>query len=260
MIKTVWFNIGGLMDIGGGIGVEMLEGEVSINSWQMLTQAVSHVALREGQDRLWWDIDIQGMFSVGITRKFIDNQTLLGSNVATRWCSLLPRKVNIFMWRARLNKLPTRYNLSRKGIEIASIMCPVCGVSMESLSHVLFTCTLAKEVWNRMYNWCQVDVRDINDLCEWFDWCDRNYNVRDRKVKNRGHRDLKLDNLLIGPDGHIKVDWVMGTGLAENCNNQIEDAENATSDNKRLRWSTAVEVKRTPREIKALINNMQKAE
>ncbi|GJT11009.1 RNA-directed DNA polymerase, eukaryota [Tanacetum coccineum] len=155
---------------------------------QMLTQADSHVALREGQDRLWWDIDIEGMFSVGITRKFIDNQTLLGSNVATRWCSLLSRKVNILMWRARLNKLSTRYNLSRKGIKIASIMCPVCGVSMESLSHVLFTCTLANEVWKRVYNWCQVDVRDINDLGEWFDWCDRNFNVRDRKVKNRGHR------------------------------------------------------------------------
>ncbi|GJZ94285.1 hypothetical protein Tco_0666488 [Tanacetum coccineum] len=26
---------------------------------QMLTQAVSHVALREGQDRLWWDIYIE---------------------------------------------------------------------------------------------------------------------------------------------------------------------------------------------------------
>ncbi|GJU14706.1 RNA-directed DNA polymerase, eukaryota, reverse transcriptase zinc-binding domain protein, partial [Tanacetum coccineum] len=154
---------------------------------QLLTQAISHVALREGQDKLWWDIDIQGMFSVGNTRKFIDNQTLLGSNIATRWCSSLPRKVNIFMWRARLNKLPTRHNLSRKGIKIASIMCPVCGVSMELLSHVLFTCTIAKEVWKGMYNWCQVYVMDINDLSEWFDWCDHNSNVRDRKVKNQGH-------------------------------------------------------------------------
>ncbi|PWA84228.1 reverse transcriptase zinc-binding domain-containing protein [Artemisia annua] len=104
-------------------------------------------------------------------------------SASTRWCSSLPRKVNIFMWRARLDKLPTRYNLSRKGIEIASIMCPVCGVSMESLSHVLFTCTLAKEVWTRVYNWCQVTVKDMNDFSEWLDWCDENANVRNRKVK-----------------------------------------------------------------------------
>ncbi|GJZ82291.1 retrovirus-related pol polyprotein from transposon TNT 1-94 [Tanacetum coccineum] len=39
-----------------------------------------------------------------------------------------------------------------------------------------------------------------------------------------------------------------------------EDAEKATSDNKRLRWTTVVEVKRTPRETKAPINSMQKAE
>ncbi|PWA41562.1 RNA-directed DNA polymerase, eukaryota [Artemisia annua] len=121
---------------------------------QLLTEAVLNVALHEGQDKLWWDIDTQ----------------------ATRWCSLLPRKVNIFMWQARLD------NLSRKGIEIASIMCPVCGVSMESISHVLFTCTLAREVWSIIYNWCQVSTRDMNDLSEWLDWCDHNTNVRNRKV------------------------------------------------------------------------------
>ncbi|GJV86714.1 RNA-directed DNA polymerase, eukaryota [Tanacetum coccineum] len=173
-VKTgTWARIiGSSRDVRGGTKYQQL---------QLLTQAVSHVALREGQDKLWWDIDLQGIFSIGITRKFIDNQTLLGSNIATRWCSSLPRKVNIFMWRARLNKLPTRYNLSPQGIKIVSIMCPVCGVSMESLSHVLFTCTLAKEVWMRVYNWWQVYVRDIYDLSEWFDWCDHNTNVRDRK-------------------------------------------------------------------------------
>ncbi|GKE81996.1 hypothetical protein Tco_1551996, partial [Tanacetum coccineum] len=34
--QIVWFDIGGLMDIGGGIRVEMLEGELSINNYNSL--------------------------------------------------------------------------------------------------------------------------------------------------------------------------------------------------------------------------------
>nr|GEY69012.1 60S ribosomal protein L34 [Tanacetum cinerariifolium] len=36
-----------------------------------------------------------------------------------------PVKVNILAWRIRLNKLPTRHNMSLRGLDIPSISCPM---------------------------------------------------------------------------------------------------------------------------------------
>ncbi|GJY08582.1 hypothetical protein Tco_0375636 [Tanacetum coccineum] len=58
----------------------------------------------------------------------------------TRWCTIIPRKVNIFMWRMLLDSLPHRLNLSSRGLDIDSILCPLpifgglfmVGVSLKS--------------------------------------------------------------------------------------------------------------------------------
>nr|GFC99553.1 RNA-directed DNA polymerase, eukaryota [Tanacetum cinerariifolium] len=42
----------------------------------------------------------------------------------TRWNKLLPKKINIFTWRTLHDRLPSRWNLSRKGIEVTSLNCP----------------------------------------------------------------------------------------------------------------------------------------
>ncbi|PWA60768.1 hypothetical protein CTI12_AA379350 [Artemisia annua] len=65
--------------------------------------------------------------------------------MGTLWCNDVPKKVNMFAWRVMLDRLPIRYNLTRREIEIESILCPTCGVGMEILSHALFACFFAKE-------------------------------------------------------------------------------------------------------------------
>ncbi|GJY50806.1 RNA-directed DNA polymerase, eukaryota [Tanacetum coccineum] len=48
-----------------------------------------------------------------------------------------PIKVNILAWKVCLDKLPTRLNLSLRGIDIPSIICPNCGLAGESCSHLI---------------------------------------------------------------------------------------------------------------------------
>ncbi|GJV99434.1 RNA-directed DNA polymerase, eukaryota [Tanacetum coccineum] len=55
------------------------------------------------------------------------------------WINVVPIKVNILAWRVPLDKLPTRLNLSRLGMEISSILCPLCNVAVESSSHLFFS-------------------------------------------------------------------------------------------------------------------------
>lgn len=47
-----------------------------------------------------------------------------------------------------MNGLPTRLNLSRRGVNI-SPMCPICDQEMETTTHALIQCELAKQVWDR---------------------------------------------------------------------------------------------------------------
>ncbi|GJZ70539.1 RNA-directed DNA polymerase, eukaryota [Tanacetum coccineum] len=80
-----------------------------------------------------------------------EEQLLLISNtsfadVPTRWVKFIPIKINIFAWRVSLDELPTRLNLSLRGLDIPSIICPLCSIAVESTSHLLFSCQLARQL------------------------------------------------------------------------------------------------------------------
>ncbi|GKC96397.1 RNA-directed DNA polymerase, eukaryota [Tanacetum coccineum] len=95
-------------------------------------------------DQICWSLDGQTEFMVAGIRRHIDAFLHTGRDMCTLWCNSVPKKVNVFAWRVMLDRLPTRYNLSRIGLEIDSILCPTCGAGMETMSHVLVACSLAK--------------------------------------------------------------------------------------------------------------------
>ncbi|GJV90558.1 RNA-directed DNA polymerase, eukaryota [Tanacetum coccineum] len=71
----------------------------------------------------------------------------------TRWIKAVPIKVNIHAWKGRMDCLPTRLNISRRGIDIPSILCPVCGSVTESSSHLFFDCLVAKDNFRKICRW-----------------------------------------------------------------------------------------------------------
>ncbi|GJY85810.1 RNA-directed DNA polymerase, eukaryota, reverse transcriptase zinc-binding domain protein, partial [Tanacetum coccineum] len=77
------------------------------------------------------------------------------------------RKVNVFIWRFILDRLPTRLNLSLRGIEIPSIECPICNSGMESVDHIFFDCEVASNIWRLVDVWTNIDMPSFSS---WFDW------------------------------------------------------------------------------------------
>ncbi|GJS26592.1 putative RNA-directed DNA polymerase, eukaryota, reverse transcriptase zinc-binding domain protein [Tanacetum coccineum] len=80
------------------------------------------------------------------TRRLIDVKILPTLVPLTSWDKTLPRKVNIFIWRLALDRLPHRLNLSARGMDISFIACPSCNGNVESSSHIFFDCDFAKEI------------------------------------------------------------------------------------------------------------------
>ncbi|GJS94120.1 RNA-directed DNA polymerase, eukaryota, reverse transcriptase zinc-binding domain protein [Tanacetum coccineum] len=95
-------------------------------------------------NRWVWSLEATGEFSVKSVRQLIDDSILLKEEVATRWVKVMPIKINVFAWRVRLDKLPTRLNLFLKGIDISTIVCPLCHASVESGSHIFFSYPMAR--------------------------------------------------------------------------------------------------------------------
>ncbi|GJU58913.1 RNA-directed DNA polymerase, eukaryota [Tanacetum coccineum] len=112
-----------------------------------LVDNVVPVILSNSNDRWVWSLDSSGEFSVKTARSYIDEFFLPTVGAPTRWVKVVPIKINIFAWKVSLDKLPSRLNLSLRGIDISSIICPICSSAGESCSHVLFSCNLARLIF-----------------------------------------------------------------------------------------------------------------
>ncbi|GJR72697.1 RNA-directed DNA polymerase, eukaryota, reverse transcriptase zinc-binding domain protein [Tanacetum coccineum] len=85
----------------------------------------------------------------------------------TRWNRLVPKKVNIFVWRAIKGKLPVRVELDKRGIDLDTILCPCCGDMVESCDHSLILCNMAMSVWENIFSWWKlgmVDAFTVRDM------------------------------------------------------------------------------------------------
>nr|GEW09981.1 RNA-directed DNA polymerase, eukaryota [Tanacetum cinerariifolium] len=119
-----------------------------------------------GSGRWVWSIESSGEFSVKSARALIDDFILPAVGSSTRWAKTVPIKVNIFTWKVCLDRFPTRLNLSLRGIDIPCISCPICSSAGESCAHLLFSCSMAKEV----ARWCEMEIPVFYSYEDWLNW------------------------------------------------------------------------------------------
>ncbi|KAL0311642.1 UNVERIFIED_CONTAM: hypothetical protein Scaly_2921700 [Sesamum calycinum] len=108
------------------------------------------------QDVLIWHYSRNGVFSVRSAYHLacsLDDRPCSSSlrhNEQVWWRKLwqmkLPCKVQVFIWRACLNALPTGMNLSKR-LQGFVAVCPFCQSSEEDVSHTLVLCPFARQVW-----------------------------------------------------------------------------------------------------------------
>nr|GEW19675.1 hypothetical protein [Tanacetum cinerariifolium] len=88
----------------------------------------------------------------------------------TQWCKFVPIKVNILSWRIKLNNLHTRLNLSRRGLELQTILCPSCNLAVESTDHLFFSCSKMKDLYASIAKWWDVNMPEFSSFKEWWEW------------------------------------------------------------------------------------------
>nr|GEW57519.1 RNA-directed DNA polymerase, eukaryota [Tanacetum cinerariifolium] len=77
------------------------------------------------------------------------------------------KEINVFAWHARLDRLPTRSNLVRRGVVLESSLCPLCGLVLEDIHHVLFRCDTSKLVFYRTCRWWDLYWHALVSFSNW---------------------------------------------------------------------------------------------
>lgn len=76
----------------------------------------------------------------------------------------------MFMWKLRLNRLPSRVNLDRRGLDLHSILCPTCDSDVETVNHLFFSCELALDLWALVARWWEIDISICSSISDWDRW------------------------------------------------------------------------------------------
>nr|GEZ27011.1 RNA-directed DNA polymerase, eukaryota [Tanacetum cinerariifolium] len=113
------------VDLGSSLRRMPRDG-VELMQFSELNTSLEGLQLLSMNDRWTWTMVGTGDFYVASARKYIDDKKLQGPSITTRWVKAVSIKINIMAWKVRFDYLLTRLNLSRRGLELQSILCPIC--------------------------------------------------------------------------------------------------------------------------------------
>ncbi|GJT69861.1 RNA-directed DNA polymerase, eukaryota [Tanacetum coccineum] len=143
---------------------------VEMEQFRDMIAILKGVELSAMHDRWIWSLVGSGEFSVVSMRKFIDDHRLTGSTHKTRWVKVVPIKINVMTWKFRFDFLPTRLNLSRRGLELQSILCPNCNKEVESTSHIFFACSMVRDLYRKIASCWELSYSEFDSYDDWLDW------------------------------------------------------------------------------------------
>ncbi|GJU83876.1 RNA-directed DNA polymerase, eukaryota, reverse transcriptase zinc-binding domain protein, partial [Tanacetum coccineum] len=124
----------------------------SLDDVSSLCSLISDLSLSsEGFDKWQWALDASGVLNVKTLSNLIQDKLLADGNLGNHhtWNSWVPNKVNVCVWRASLDRLPSRVNLVNKGVNLVSKLCPFCELEDETLKHCLIKCSHVQTLWRK---------------------------------------------------------------------------------------------------------------
>ncbi|GJW95491.1 RNA-directed DNA polymerase, eukaryota, reverse transcriptase zinc-binding domain protein [Tanacetum coccineum] len=168
-------------------------GGVEFQQYTCLLSNLEGVILSDIHDRWFWSLSGSGEFSVAPVRRFIDYYMLPEVSSKTKWIKVVPIKVNIHAWKVKLDCLPTRFNLSRRGVDIQSIICPCCDMAVETSKHLFFTCSMVREIYRKIATWWDIKLVEVASFEEWMAWMS---NIRYHGTRKEVLEDIDVSKVL----------------------------------------------------------------
>nr|GEV28926.1 RNA-directed DNA polymerase, eukaryota, reverse transcriptase zinc-binding domain protein [Tanacetum cinerariifolium] len=126
-----------------------------------------------------WHLDWTRSISSGTNANMLNN---LLSNLSA---SSLNDSEDVWIWSSGNNHFSVKdarchideallpdngYETSRKGIEVPTIICPLCNNGVDNSYHTMWVCSLATTVWIRVFKWLDLPPPSVSNLRELYYW------------------------------------------------------------------------------------------
>ena len=103
-----------------------------------------------------------GKFYVSDVRRLIDAVITTPMQNNTIWLYIVPLKINVFIWRVYVGRIPTAEALSKRGISVNNTSCHKCNTCLDEIDHLFAGCNFAKDVLMKIWNWCGITSTTTN--------------------------------------------------------------------------------------------------
>jgi len=151
--------------------------ELEVRSLQDCVQLISSKQWYKNKKDIWvWGDVVDGENIVHFIRMKLDNHNQQQDVKLIQWNSWVPPKVNTLVWRANMDRIPTREALSKRRILIQNLLCPSCGEQIESNDHVFTSCNFVNLVWTIISTWLKIPpifAFSFNDLLKIHDFASK---------------------------------------------------------------------------------------
>ncbi|GJZ61616.1 reverse transcriptase domain, reverse transcriptase zinc-binding domain protein [Tanacetum coccineum] len=121
------FNFNGRRPIRNGLEATQLNG---------LLDLLSNFVIIDTPDHWACSCISSKTYTIDLMRTQLKHSLLSSNGEAIRWNRDLPIKINIHSWRLYLDRMPNRFNLDKRGIDLHSTRCPVCDGAIEISKHL----------------------------------------------------------------------------------------------------------------------------
>ncbi|KAL4591704.1 hypothetical protein LXL04_004675 [Taraxacum kok-saghyz] len=135
-----------------------------------LTSSLPQMQLSDGPDSWISLLAPDGSFAVRDFRALIDLKITTAALNPAVWIHLVPIKVNCFVWRTCLDRIPTSTALALRGVHMTSTDCASCSSGLDDVDHILVDCPIAKDLLIWIFRWCEISMQNFSKAVDLVDF------------------------------------------------------------------------------------------
>ncbi|XP_071688887.1 uncharacterized protein [Rutidosis leptorrhynchoides] len=123
---------------------------------RLLKTLISDVKFNPQTRDSWkWKAGGNEIFTTKALTTLINSRVLTPSNspCETLCNKMVPKKLEVFVWRVRKKRMSVLVELDKRGIDLHSVRCPLCDDAIETVDHSLILCKYAFHVWCKDFDW-----------------------------------------------------------------------------------------------------------
>ncbi|XP_071740106.1 uncharacterized protein [Rutidosis leptorrhynchoides] len=138
----------------------------ALNEILELNNLISSVTLTDQSDSWKFNLDSTGIYTTKTLSQIINNLKLgiHASAILIQRNKFTPQKVNFFAWRVIQRKIPIRVELDKRGIDLDTILCPLCDTDTETIDHTFVTCPKTSQIRELILTWWSQAITSITNL------------------------------------------------------------------------------------------------